>query len=110
MSYWISLRDKEDHIPDVDRFDEGGTHQVGGSTEADLNVTYNYAGKFYFRGLHGRAAKDTIPEMEEAVKRLEVGPDDSDDYWQPTDGNVCRAVRTLLMWAKQYPDHKWNVN
>ncbi len=108
MSYWISLIDKEGTIPEVESFQEGGTQVIGGSNEADLNVTYNYAKHFPFRDLHEKKASDTLPMFDEAIARLK--DDVKDDYWEPTEGNTKAALLTLRRWAKQHPDYSWNVN
>ena len=109
MSYWISLHDETGAMPSVDSFTDGGTYAVGGSDEADLNVTYNYCRHFDFRGeLHGRKAADTIPIMEKAV--AELGTKRADDYWTATSGNAGAAVARLLAWARQHPDCMWEVH
>jgi hypothetical protein len=111
MSYWIYLLDANEQTCELSMpHTEGGTYQVGGTTLAELNVTYNYCDKFNFKGLHQRVAQDTIPELKEAVQRLAEGPDDSDDYWKETDGNVMRACGCLLSFAEQHPEGVWNVN
>ena len=44
MSFDISLNHPETgKIAEVENFTEGGTYAIGGSNEADLNVTYNYS-------------------------------------------------------------------
>jgi len=109
MSYWISLNNpKTNEVATVESFTDGGIYGVGGSTEADLNVTYNYARHFNFRGLHGRKASKTIKKMEIAVKQL--GTKRSDDYWDPTEGNTGHTINILLSWAKQFPKYVWDVN
>lgn len=116
MSYWVSLQDAEDCVS-VDNFTDGGTYTVGGSGEADLNITYNY-GKRYkevipnYCGLvdllHLKKASDVTQTLEDAVHIL--GTEQSDDYWQPTAGNAGYALHILLQWAKQYPDAVFHVN
>jgi hypothetical protein len=119
MSWWVSLRDKEDNIPAVENFTAGGTYALGGSTEADLNVTYNYGKEFDFKLLHKRNALETIPELEQIITRLSVFPAIAEiwrkkggdkDYWAPTKRNVCVALMILLSWAKQHPNCSWHVN
>ncbi len=89
----------------------GGTYAVGGSTEAWLNVTYNYANRFDFRGLGGREVAKTIPELEAAVKRL--GTERSADYWENTEGNAGAACANLLTLAeaavREEADAIWSV-
>lgn len=109
MSYWISLRDKKTgEALEVPSFTEGGTYAVGGSCEADLNVTYNYCKFFNFKGLHGKGAKKTIEELGVAVMAL--GTERDPDYWKATEGNAGYTVNILLGWAKQHPTGIWNVN
>jgi hypothetical protein len=86
MSWSISPHNEEDNIPAVESFEEGGTYVLGGSSEADLNVTYNYGKYFLFKSLHGKKAGETISDLEEAVKRL--GTEQDSDHWEPTAGNV----------------------
>ncbi len=108
MSYWISLHDDQGNIPSVETFTDGGTYAVGGSNEADLNVTYNYCRHFDFRGeLHGKKAVDIISIMEQAVATLGTLRDP--DYWAATPGNAGAAVAQLLVWAKQHPNCTWEV-
>jgi hypothetical protein len=113
MSHWISLI-LNGEIVTVPCFTEGGTFAVGGSSEADLNVTYNYAPliyKYFPGGLssfNGKKAKDTIATLETAVKELGIQQDQ--DYWQCTAGNVGHTLNILLNWAKVCPDGEWHVN
>lgn len=108
MTYWISLNDADGEPVEVEAFAEGGTYMVGGSTEANLNVTYNYARLYNFRGLDGRRAADTVGEMKSAICSL--GTNRSDDYWEPSEGNAGYALSILLKWAEHYPDATWRVN
>lgn len=107
MSYDISLIDEKDHSVKVENHSEGGTYVVGGITEADLNVTYNYAVHFTFRDLHEKKAKDVIPMMEAAI--IQLGVLRAKDYWDSTPGNTGYAVSILLGWAKQYPEATFKV-
>ncbi len=115
MSYWVSLRDKDTgEIVGVDSHQEGGTYALGGISEADLNVTYNY-GKFYYEiwghgllGLQGQKASDVIPKLEEAVTKL--GTYQNANYWAATPGNAGYALSILLKWAKANPDAIFHVN
>jgi hypothetical protein len=107
MSYWISLNDSNGCTVEVDWYREGGTFALGGSTDADMNITYNYSRLFPFRDLHRKRAGDTIDQMQEAVDRL--GTDYEDDYWAHTAGNAGYAVSILLDWARQHPDAVWEV-
>lgn len=107
MSYDINLVMADGTLATVTTHAEGGTFVLGGVDEASLNVTYNYAELFGFRALDGQRASATIPEIQEAVDLL--GTDTSDDYWDPTPGNVGHALSVLLGWAKQHPNATWRL-
>lgn len=107
MSYWISLSD-ENGICEVENHTEGGTIVVGGTTDADLNVTYNYSRFFSFRDLHGKTAEETIPTLEKAVE--ELGTERDENYWASTPGNAGYTCSILLAWAKQHPTATWDVD
>jgi len=94
----------------------GGTYSVGGTTEASLNVTYNYGaiirkvlspseGAQGIRGLYGKTGAETIPLFESAIAQL--GDDVSKDYWEPTEGNVKRALLHMKALATLRPDGIW---
>ena len=109
MSYDISLM-YNDEIAIVDEHIEGAVYVLGGSEEAHLNVTYNYA-KFYYdnldeelgiRWLYGKTASETIAKLKIAINIL--GVDRDNDYWKPTPGNAGYALSVLLGWAKQHPN------
>ncbi len=114
MSWDIYLIDGDDTTVGVDRHEEGGTYAMGGTHEANLNVTYNYSQvtrlvDFHFKkDLDGMVAGDTIKELERVVAKL--GTTQSNDYWAPTPGNAGHAVNTLLGWARQHPTAKWAVS
>ena len=112
MSYWIYL-EKDGKTVEVDNHSEGGTYVLGGTTEADMSVTYNYSMVtipvgFRFSGLHDVSAADSIPTLERVVK--ELGTEQDDDYWAPTPGNAGYAANILLKWARQHPDAVWRVS
>lgn len=125
MSWWISLHThpvqedgsivdadgndvSADDMPEVPHFTDGGTYVLGGTTEADLNVTYNYGKHFGFRALHRQQARDTIVLLARTVGAL--GMERSDDYWDDTEGNVGYCCSVLLMWALLHPDCYWRVD
>jgi hypothetical protein len=113
MSWWVSLRDNEGNIARVREHQEGGTLVVGGSAEADLNVTYNYSLvtrpiEFHFHdSLDGQKAEHTIDLLQRVVDKL--GDKPADNYWAPVPGNAGHAAAILLKWAKQYPEYTWCV-
>lgn len=113
MSYDLGLY--YDGVPaQVERHVEGGCYAVGGITEAELNITYNYS-RFYhwflddeqgIRWLYGKKAKDTVDKLEAAIKKL--GIRQYEDYWAPTPGNAGYALSILLEWAKQHIEAVWD--
>ena len=113
MSFDISLEDMTSKVVQVPHFQEGGTQVMGGSTDAELNVTYNYAlvanlAGVHIRGLDGSTAKDTTAKLRRAVELL--GTNQHDDYWADTSGNVGHALNILWGWALEHPEAKWNVS
>ncbi len=115
MSYDVYLKDATTgevlNLPAPHQL-TGGTLVVGGTTEAWLNVTYNY-GKHIREALHpdgirwlyGQRARDTIQALSEAI--LALGVERSDDYWEPTPGNAGAALFDLLTLAYLAPDGIW---
>jgi len=114
VSYWVSLINNKGDIVEVENHSEGGTFVVGGTNEADLNITYNY-GKYTWKylkeglkSLNNKKAKNFIPTFEKAVK--ELGTKRDNDYWKPTKGNVGYMFNILLKWARQYPEAIFKVS
>ena len=116
MSHWVYLFDKNGGPLKVDNHSEGGTYAIGGSDDAELNVTYNY-GRLYheqlnkdsgLRWLDGKKAKDCIKVLEKAVNALGIERDN--DYWKATPGNAGYALSILLGWAKQHPKGIFEVS
>lgn len=114
MSFDVCLK-KDDEIVSVANHEEGGTYAVGGSTDADLNITYNYSWFYYdcfdknagLRWLNGKVAKDTIGRLERTVQ--ELGTKQYTDYWAATPGNAGYALNILLNWAKEHPEATFEV-
>ena len=116
MSYDIRLKDPVTN--NTIQFDEkhhliGGTYEVGGTTHAWLNITYNYAPHFKrvfgekgIRTLYGMTGADSIPLIEQAVDQLKNDVDEN--YWKPTEGNAKAALYGLLAFAKMRPDGIWD--
>ncbi len=116
LSYDICLLDPKTH--QVIEFDfkhgiKGGTYALGGTTEAWVNITYNYAEHFYntmgekdIRTIYGMTGAESVPILQNAINQL--NDDVSDDYWEPTEGNVKRALQMLLDLALLYPDGVWD--
>jgi hypothetical protein len=109
VSWWVSLEDETtgDYV-EVDRHEDGGTYAVGGTTEATINVTYNYGRFFPFGDLDGKPAAETVETIRAAV--AELGIERNPDYWVRTPGNAGYALSILLRWAEQHPAAVWRVN
>lgn len=116
MSYDIDLIDPVTHETlelDTPHQMRGGTYAIGGTTQAHLNVTYNYAkilyrtlGEFGIRTIYGKTGAESIPILTAAVGKL--GDDVSEDYWEPTEGNVKKALLQLTALAQLRPDGVWS--
>src|SRR5690349_10023281 len=107
MSYDIRLCDpvtKETIELEHAHMLQGGTHAIGGTTEAWLNVTYNY-GKHYYRvfgengirTIYGMTGAESIPVLKSAAGQL--GDETDPDYWAATEGNAKRPLLQLLSLA-----------
>lgn len=133
MSYDISLRDPvtgQTLQLDAPHHMRGGTYQVGGTTEAHLNVTWNYGRHYYrlfpkrpavtgkddnyhtadglvsgIRSIYGLTGAQSIHVLQSAIDQL--GDDTHPDYWEPTEGNAKRALVQLLALAQMRPDGVW---
>uniref|UniRef100_A0A6M3LS76 Uncharacterized protein n=1 Tax=viral metagenome TaxID=1070528 RepID=A0A6M3LS76_9ZZZZ len=116
MSWWVNLNGPDgEPLVLTDRFRDGGTYVLGGTTDASLNVTYNYGGLFRaelhqdgIRWLDGKVASDVIGALEAAVAAL--GTERAQNYWEPTPGNAGRALARLLDWARANPHGIFGVN
>src|SRR3990172_9339544 len=88
----------------------GGTYCLGGTIDASLNVTYNYARLFRFafedqrgiRTLYGISGAESIQLLERAIANL--GDNTDEDYWAATEGNAKRALYQLMALARLRPD------
>lgn len=115
MSYDISLCDPVDG--EVIQFDtphriRGGNYAAGGTTEAWLNVTYNYSKHFRrvlgnkgIQTIFGMTGAESIPIIEAAMDQL--SDDVSSNYWEATEGNAKQALAGLLAFARMRPDGIW---
>lgn len=116
MSYDISLRHpvtKEVLEMDMPHQIKGGTYAVGGTKEAWINVTYNYAPHLYramgekgISTIYGMTGAESIPILKAAMKKL--GDDVDEDYWKSTEGNAKAALAGLLALAQMRPDGVWD--
>ena len=137
MSYDIYLRNrvtKETVHCDTPHQMAGGTYAVGGTTEAWLNVTYNYAQWYYkdgvfpdngednsgIRSIYGLSGAESIPVLEHAIKTLESMTEDLTEkeiqeykdggaggYRKPTRANAIRPLYQLWAMAKIATDREW---
>lgn len=116
MSWDVELVDKDGATVEVDRHTEGSVYVLGGTTEADLCITYNYS-KFYYealnekeglRWLHCKKAEDTIEALQMAISKLGTEQDEN-SYWNSTPGNAGYALNILLQWANEHPEATWTV-
>ena len=114
MSYDIELRDAiTGEVLELDRAHHmrGGTYAIGGTSAAELNITYNYAmhycilGERGIREIYGKTGAESIPMLQNAINVL--GDDVCDNYWEPTEGNAKRALVQLLALAQMRPDGVW---
>ena len=100
----------------------GGTYAVGGTRDARLYVTYNYAGIFArvmgeggVNQLDGGCVRDSLPLLAKAISALGDARHD-DDYWKATDGNAKEALVKLNALAglalRAFPDERltWKVD
>ena len=137
MSYDIYLTDPVTRKPlelEAAHHMRGGTYTLSGTTEAWLNITYNYAGWYYRPGVFGETAEgnkgirtiygmtgaESIPVLKKAIEALEsLTVDISDDerreyerqgatgYWMPTRANAIRPLYQLVALAQMRPDGTW---
>lgn len=137
MSYDISLKEPvtgEQVYFDTAHQMKGGTYCLGGTNEACLNITYNYA-RWYckdsvfpckgeggnIRSIYGMSGAESIPVLENAIKTLESMIEDLTEeeikkyedggaggYWTPTRANAIKPLYQLLAMAKMRPDAIWD--
>ena len=115
MSYDINLvnPDTGDTIElDEPHQERGGTYAMGDSTEAWLNITYNYSPHFYhvfgdrgIRTIYGMTGENSKQVLKMAISML--GDDVNEDYWAATEGNAKKALMGLLHFAVLAPDGVW---
>lgn len=139
MSYDIYLVDQITRRPlelPEPHFMRGGTYSMGGTTEAHLNVTYNYGGHFArvfeelpaprplspewmhtqhgglpetfvgIRTIYGLTGAESLPILDRAIALLK--DDVTDNYWEATEGNAKRALIQLRALATLRPDGIWD--
>lgn len=117
MSYDIYVLDPKTEQPmefEEKHYYEGGNYALGGTTEAWLNITYNYSPYFYslwghgLNEFHGKKAKDVVPLLRTAVEKL--GTRTTENYWEATAGNAGHALSNLLAILEAFPDGIVNVS
>ena len=138
MSYDISLVEpttKETIEFDTPHQMKGGTYVLGGTSEAWLNITYNYARWYYkdgvfpnngegregIRSIYDMTGADSIPVLQHAISTLEEMTEDLSEeeikeheeqgaggYWLPTRENAIKPLFQLLAMAKMRPDGIWS--
>ena len=112
----------------------GGTYAMSGTTEAWLNITWNYADWYYkpgvfahtkkssegIRTIYGMTGAESIPILKKAISALESMTEDISEkerreyeekgatgYWMPTRANAIRPLYQLLALAQMRPDGVW---
>ena len=110
-----------------------GVFTVRATTEAWLNVTYNYS-KYYYdaadgddrfygenregkyanlgiRGIYGKTGVESIPmlkDMAEKIQRIaDTETEVAKDYWDATASNAVKPLYQLLAFAELRPDGVW---
>lgn len=117
MGHDIDMVDSGGRILSVEKHSAGGTIVIGGTTLAEISMTYNYAWFFYkfmdtekgikaICGLTGKKAKPIIENMMGELSTTGTGNGLSEaecNYWCPTPSNVMKILRVLLRWCEQHP-------
>lgn len=115
MSYDIYLKDSvTGEVLQLDTHHQmrGGTYAIGGTTNAEINITYNYSEILFnvldggIRGLYSKTGAESIPILIAAIDQL--GDDTNADYWASTEGNVKKALKQVLALSQMRPDGVWS--
>lgn len=110
MSYSIKLVDSNGITVPVERHSEGANQVIGGSTAAEIDITYNYSWYFYrhldaelgIRWLYDKRAGRCVIVLNAAIVAL--GTEQDGDYWCKSPGNAGYALSVLRRWAIDNPD------
>jgi len=110
MGYSIELVGEDGEPVIVVRHQEGSNFAYRGTTDAVIDITYNYSAYFVehidsgagIRFLYGKRAFDCVDVLDNAVESL--GKVVDDDYWKPTPGNAGHVLSVLLEWANKHPN------
>lgn len=126
MSYDITIKNKATgktvYLKDNHNI-TGGMSCAGGTNEAWLNITYNYADFFRevidpergIRAIYGMDLKDAVELLKTSNQKLadiytkkNFHMDPANDYWAKTPGNAAKAINDLIRLAElaivEYPN------
>ena len=116
MSYDLCLHHpvtKEIIMLDEPHFMRGWTYPFGGSREASINITWNYAdffctvlGERGIRSIYGLSGAECISILKEAMAKLK--DDVVDGYWKRAKGNAKTALAQILALSQMRPAGIWN--
>lgn len=117
MGYDIKLLDKNKQIVKSERalYNLGGYFTKDGIYDMECGITYNYSsilkkvfpGTEGIRYLNNKIAESTYSVLDNAIKQLK--DDYSDDYFEPTEGNVKQALLSLYQMALRNPNAIWQI-
>lgn len=113
MSYNVSLCDNNDNVVSVPTHNSGVFGTFGGSTEARIDIPYNYSTIFksVFDGginiLYGVVASESIPLLEKAIEEL---GNEEDSIWKIAPGNAGHFLSIMLGWARLHPTATWRIS
>lgn len=113
MSYDMRFKKRNGHTTKLKEKHNiaGGTYALGGTDEAEFNITYNYSKWFYkhidkdlgLRFLNNKTVKEVKVILEKAIS--EMSGDPSTNYWDATEGNAKRSLEKLLALANMCDDN-----
>ena len=112
---WSVYLETDGKPVEVELFCEGGTQAVGGSTEAWVSITFNYAEVYFLfnfdlrKTLDGKKASTVLPKLKKVWNKLKGCKPFKNDYWAPTPGNAGVPIKLILGWAEQHPDAVFRV-
>jgi hypothetical protein len=113
MSYYVKMYDPETKKTVNFKYKhgyQGSNFILGGTTEAFVNITYNYA-KYYketidkdtgLYSLHNKTGKEALPIIQKAIN--ELGIDYNENYWAATRGNAGYALLAIEFFCRMRPD------
>jgi len=115
MSWWVYLKKGDGEVCEVEKHSEGGTCVLGGTSDAEINITYNYSPFYYkyldkkegLRWLNGRKAKDCIKKLENAVAKLGTKRN-TKPFWTISPFYIIRGGRVKKSWLHKNWDNPKN--